>query len=46
MSDNVLIFGFRLRANLDVFDTDSVGLCNGAYGCDAVGVDELDWPGL
>lgn len=29
-------------ANLDVFDTDSVGLCNGAYGCEAVGVDELD----
>lgn len=32
--------------NLDVFDTESVGLCNGAYGCEAVGVDEFDWPGL
>lgn len=31
---------------LDVFDTESVGLCNGAYGCDAVGVDEFEAPGL
>lgn len=36
----------RTPTYLDVFDTDSVGLCNGAYGCDAVGVDEFDWPGL
>lgn len=31
---------------LDVFDTDNVGLCNGAYGCVAVGVDAFDAPGL
>lgn len=36
----------KTATNLDVFDTESVGLCNGAYGCEAVGVDEFDWPGL
>lgn len=38
---------YNLNIYLDVFETDRVGLCNGAYGCDvAVGVDAFDAPGL
>lgn len=32
--------------NLDVFDTDNVGLWSGAYGWVAVGVDAFEAPGL
>lgn len=47
-NDQIFDFSIHFAENSyrDVFDTDSVGLCSGAYGWDAVGVDAFDAPGL
>lgn len=36
----------RSAYRLEAFDSEKVGLCSGAYGCDDVGVDVLDAVGL